>query len=406
MSSNVNNCKTSCCVFNYYTQTVYNPNPTRVWSRFGYVCPCPTGQAQCSTDFVKLDERRKAEILKYKANSSNMTKKQQYANAASNRWLTSRKRCWATQTDTYTNPNTSALKRVGDVIVCNNNNVGCSLTSDADVPGKIQRLCYNPTVPLYNYKVTRTYSSGGTKWPQYYGPEPGPEPPQLQPTTTTVYDWRNLAIGQSKTFTTSDVTSYQLAVGYSITIVYSDTDSITGTITAISGNNITLTITAFKRATYVIVPLITTTGPNPAIAGEVEDPIFYLNPATTTPTPPEIQANTFITDGECYLYSVNGDTVPRPVVINILGMAIQRPSANSVNIQLFQSPPTTPTIFTFPLDSCFVGATQVPSIQAFSYGIKIDFGFPNGGAFNPYNFCGIINGYTLPYVPLGVITIQ
>jgi len=171
-NSNVNNCKTSCCVFNYYTQSAYNPNPTRLWSRFNYVCPCSTGEAQCSTDFVELNERRKAEILKDKANSSNITKKQQYASAASNRWLTSRKRCWAAQTDTYTNPNTSTLQRVGDVLVCNNNNVSCSLTSDADVPGRIQRLCYNPKIPLYNYKVTRTYSSGGTKWPQYYGPEP------------------------------------------------------------------------------------------------------------------------------------------------------------------------------------------------------------------------------------------
>ena len=131
----------------------------------------------CSTDFDLLNERRKAEILKYKANSSNMTKKQQYANAASNRWLTSRKRSWATQTDTYTNPNTNALQRVGNVIVCNNNNVRCTLTSGANVPGKVRPLCYNPSVPLYNYKVTRTYKSGGTKWPQYRGPEP----PQQQP---------------------------------------------------------------------------------------------------------------------------------------------------------------------------------------------------------------------------------
>ena len=177
-SSNANDCETSCCVFNYYTKTVYNPNPPRLWSRFGYVCPCPPGQPSsfpgqppCSTNFVKLDERRKAEILKYKANSSNITKKQQYANAASNRWLTGRKRSWATQTDKYTNPNTSTLDRVGDVLVCNNNNVSCTLTSDANVPGKVIPLCYNPLVPLYNYKVTRTYKSGGTKWTEY-GPPP------------------------------------------------------------------------------------------------------------------------------------------------------------------------------------------------------------------------------------------
>jgi hypothetical protein len=121
----------------------------------------------CSTDFVLLNERRKAEILKYKANSSNITKKQQYANAASNRWLTGRKRSWATQTVTYTNPNTSALQRVGNVLVCNNNNVRCTLTSGADVPGKVQPLCYDPTVPLYNYKVTTTYNGGGGKYGLY-----------------------------------------------------------------------------------------------------------------------------------------------------------------------------------------------------------------------------------------------
>jgi len=398
-NSNVNGCTTSCCVFNFYTKTVYNPNPTRLWSRFNYVCPCPPGEPSCSTDFLKLDERRKAEILKYKANSSNITKKQQYANAASNRWLTSRKRSWATQTDTYTNPNTSALQRVGDVLVCNNNNVSCSLTSSSDVPGKIQTLCYNPTIPLYNYKVTRTYSSGGTKWPQYYGPEPPPK----QYTTTTVYDWLSIAIGQSKTFTISDglYQPYQLEVGNNIKIVYSDTDSITGTITAIVGNNMTITITAFTKDTYVVSSLITTT-PLDDIAGSTINPILILNPATTTPTPPEIVANTFITDGVCYLYSVSGDPVPHPVVINILGTAIQRPNSNPVNIQLYQFPPVTPTLFTFP-SGCFVGTMQIPLIQAFTNGVSIDFGFPIGGAFNPPNFAGTINGYTLPYAPLGVI---
>ena len=124
-------------------------------------------QQACLTDYEKLDERRKAEILRYKANSSNITKKQQYANAASNRWLTGRKRSWATQTDTFTNPNTSTLQRVGDILLCKNNNVSCTLTSGANVPGKVRPLCYNPSVPLYNYKVTRTYKAGVGKYGLY-----------------------------------------------------------------------------------------------------------------------------------------------------------------------------------------------------------------------------------------------
>lgn len=170
--SNCPTSATSCCVFNYYTKTIYNPIPTRLWSRFGYVCPSCTVPS-CTPNYQELNERRKAEILKYKANSSSDTKKQQYAKAASNRWLTYRKRSWATQTDvpSETNPNTSSLERIGNILICPNNNVACSLTSDCDVPGKIETLCYNPSVPLYNYKTIRTYKSGGTKWTMY-GPPP------------------------------------------------------------------------------------------------------------------------------------------------------------------------------------------------------------------------------------------
>ena len=64
-------------------------------------------------------------------------------------------------------------------------------------------------------------------------------------TTSTIYDWISLSVSQSKTFTTSDGSLYQL--GYSITITYSGTDFITGTITAIAGNDITLTITNKSR---------------------------------------------------------------------------------------------------------------------------------------------------------------
>ena len=240
-NSNANDCITSCCVFNYYTQSpVYNPNPTRLWSRFNYVCPCSPDQPSCSTDYDKLDERRKAEIFKYKANSSNITKKQQYANAASNRWLTGRKQGWATQTDTFTNPNTSTLKQVGNVLECTNNNVSSSLTSDSDVPGKVQKLSYNTSVPLYNYKVTRTYTDGGGKY-GLYGRVENPSLSNFNNITTTVNEGSfNLTPPTSNSAGAFTYTSSNLLVA-----------TISGiTVTAISVGFCTITATQAAYSNY------------------------------------------------------------------------------------------------------------------------------------------------------------
>ena len=257
-NSNANDCITSCCVFNYYTQSpVYNPNPTRLWSRFNYVCPCSPDQPSCSTDYDKLDERRKAEIFKYKANSSNITKKQQYANAASNRWLTGRKRGWATQTDTFTNPNTSTLKQVGNVLECTNNNVSSSLTSDSDVPGKVQKLSYNPSVPLYNYKVTRTYTDGGGKY-GLYGRVENPSLSNFNNITTTVYDVFNLTPPTSNSAGAFTYTSSNLLVA-----------TISGiTVTAISVGFCTITATQAAYSNYrpgSITALLTVNKKSPTI---------------------------------------------------------------------------------------------------------------------------------------------
>ena len=257
-NSNANDCITSCCVFNYYTQSpVYNPNPTRLWSRFNYVCPCSPDQPSCSTDYDKLDERRKAEIFKYKANSSNITKKQQYANAASNRWLTGRKRGWATQTDTFTNPNTSTLKQVGNVLECTNNNVSSSLTSDSDVPGKVQKLSYNPSVPLYNYKVTRTYTDGGGKY-GLYGRVENPSLSNFNNITTTVYDVFNLTPPTSNSAGAFTYTSSNLLVA-----------TISGiTVTAISVGFCTITATQAAYSNYrpgSITALLTVNKESPTI---------------------------------------------------------------------------------------------------------------------------------------------
>jgi len=42
----------------------------------------------------------------------------------------------------------------------------CSPSSSCDVPGPVVPICYNPSVPLVNYIVRRTYLAGGTKFPQ------------------------------------------------------------------------------------------------------------------------------------------------------------------------------------------------------------------------------------------------
>ena len=74
----------------------YVPNPPRLWSRAnGNNCPnCASnyGYQNCSLNpnpgrvysTYELDQRRKAEILKYKNNSSNMSKAQQYSMASRN----------------------------------------------------------------------------------------------------------------------------------------------------------------------------------------------------------------------------------------------------------------------------------------------------------------------------------
>jgi len=105
-----------------------------------------------------LDERRKCEILKYKKNSSQITKKERYAAAARGTLLP--KRGFAIQTDTITNPNVANLPVRGNFFVCPSSTKNCSLTTECDVPGPAIPLCYNPEIPLYNYVRTYEYKAG------------------------------------------------------------------------------------------------------------------------------------------------------------------------------------------------------------------------------------------------------
>ena len=110
--------------------------------------------------------RRKAEILKYKNNSANLTK-QQYLSLLVQGKGPYAKRAWANQNDLGSNPNISTLNAQGNTIICNSNGVVCAPTSASDVPGPITVLCYDPTVPLIGYgQPNRTRVNIVFKWPE------------------------------------------------------------------------------------------------------------------------------------------------------------------------------------------------------------------------------------------------
>ena len=102
----------------------YNPKPTRVWSRVQNPCTIIipddeylssyiplTGQtvSQGQADY-EMKQLYKGNVLQYKANSAMFTKSQKYSQLARCAGPTRRK-VYATQTDTYSNPNTTGLLR-------------------------------------------------------------------------------------------------------------------------------------------------------------------------------------------------------------------------------------------------------------------------------------------------------
>jgi hypothetical protein len=190
----------------------YNPVPPRVWSRVQNPCSV-IAYKNGDSDFARAEYERqmllKGNILQYKKNSSNLTKKQRYTQIAKGMW-TNRTKTWATQSDTYTNPNMTSLLRVNYTILDPSNNTFssrsnpfgcptteiqdggnlvcnvvvnpctqevvkrtksqqlCNPTSDSDVPGQIQLLCWNDGTQTWYPRQRYTMGNSGTKWPQGY----------------------------------------------------------------------------------------------------------------------------------------------------------------------------------------------------------------------------------------------
>jgi len=191
----------------------------------------------------------KGNILQYKKNSAQLTKKQKYTQLVKGLGP-SRTKVFATQTDTYTNPNSSGLLRVNytdipfpNQIVGQPNNISgpfqynvqnpfncpgsalqdggnlvcgtyanpcsgeiitttvqsatiCNPTYCSDVPGIPIELCWNKKINSWYPKQRYTMNNSTDKWPQNYKEFVSalkPEPPVLnlvsQTSTTATLSW-------------------------------------------------------------------------------------------------------------------------------------------------------------------------------------------------------------------------
>jgi hypothetical protein len=212
-----------------FNNNCYLPRPPRAWSRVQNACTDTTDYNGFVKDpytgeiipSVILAERiamlNKGNVLQYKANSSNLTKAQKYSKIAKGQWV-NRNTTWATQNARgYTNPNTTSLKRAGNVtnIAIDQNNgtiigpttepvtcpqtfdpnkpiviqdggvlicsvqenvctgyiktsIGqqlCHPTSDSDVPGTIRELCWNDGTQTWYPRQRYIMTNSSNKWP-------------------------------------------------------------------------------------------------------------------------------------------------------------------------------------------------------------------------------------------------
>jgi hypothetical protein len=196
--------------------------------------------------------RRKAEILQYNKNGGHLTKKQQWSRAMRGHGPVRRKG-WATQSQDYTDPNTSNLPLVGNTLDCSGGERPCNPVGASDVPGS-GVLCLDRNVPVTGLVVQRQYLAGGTKWPQtttgdlivqQYASCPSDPatwldisyPPELSPTadgsvSTNVltvcagdYDYLCVILGRNTTYdASSSATPTPTSTSYTATITVNSSE--------------------------------------------------------------------------------------------------------------------------------------------------------------------------------------
>jgi len=161
----------------YCNTNCYLPIPPREWSRVQNSCSLITGfQGNNASTYLEYAMLNKGNILQYKKNSSQLTKKQKYSQIFQGKW-TNRTTTWATQTTRgYTNPNNLSLQRVGSI---NITLAGVPTTDPITCP--ISNISINNTLP--------STSNGEFKNPETLPPPPPPivsSGTQLPPTQKEV----------------------------------------------------------------------------------------------------------------------------------------------------------------------------------------------------------------------------
>lgn len=219
--------------FSYNSQPYnYLPIPTKAWYRVQNQCtfindisfnnvyiPLTNTTVSLAQADIYNKKQYKGNILQYKNNSSGLTKNQKYSQISKGLWC-NRTKSFATQSQTYSNPNTTGLVRVNYTTIPSNTNlvgypnniagpfqVGipnpfdcssntiqdggnlvcgtyanpcsgvvtqtlyqdqCNPTYCSDVPGPVTNLCWNPKNQTFYPRKRYIMNNSGNKWPQGY----------------------------------------------------------------------------------------------------------------------------------------------------------------------------------------------------------------------------------------------
>ena len=153
----------------------YLPNPPRAWSRVQNSCPDTNEDPFLAEKIAMLN---KGNVLQYKANSSNLTQSQKYSKIVKGQWV-NRNTTWATQSAKgYTNPNTTSLKRSGNVI-----NIAIDPITGAIIgPTESPITCLKPITPVNEVLPSNGGGGSDVKEPDIPPPvEPSPNSDTFPP---------------------------------------------------------------------------------------------------------------------------------------------------------------------------------------------------------------------------------